>query len=306
MSLVKEPECTSVPNSFIGDITGKTLRTVICTKGLLSGGKGKQRLIAWILCGILWHIFSLACLQSWTTVHPIWYFSGSILIFSQKGRPTAGKWKMSKIFPSSSAMNTEWPPTHFLFRNPGDKFAWHCKNARWENKQSTNCEKQGPQQKGRINLNILVSFVLILCASLGRSTHYFISSSDLVSVLFLWLYLFPLLSAEDMGKKGPPPLGVECITLCPNEDAVRWCAPSSMSSVFRPALLMIICTSLWDSNEFPTQLSPFVTIESFMKNHSWLTLFDSSPFGFLKDVRVDILLQCHTGGQIHPQDFYLL
>lgn len=30
------------------------------------------------------------------------------------------------------------------------------------------------------------------------------------------------------------------------------------------------------------------------------------PFGFLRDVRLNILLQCYTGGQIHPQDFYLL
>lgn len=189
-------------------------------------------------------------------MHPIWYFSGSIWIFSPKGRPTAGKWKMSKIFPSSSAMSTGWSPTHFLFRNPGHKFAWNCKNAHWENKQCTNGKSKDHSRK--INLNLLVRFVLIPCTSLDRSTPCFISSSDLVSVLFLWLYLFPLLSADYMGKKGLPPLGVECITLCSNDDAVTWCAPSSMSFLFRSALLTISCTNLWGSNEFPTQLSPFV------------------------------------------------
>lgn len=96
-----------------------------------------------------WHIFSLACLQCWTLVHPICYFTGSILVFSQKGRATAGKWKMSKIFPSNSAISY----SETLGINLHGTVKMHTEKA-----SSAQIGKSKDHSR-KINLNLLVSFV---------------------------------------------------------------------------------------------------------------------------------------------------
>lgn len=128
------------------------------------------------------------------------HFSGSILVFSQKEDLLQANQRWAKYFHRI----LPWTPAGHLHIScseiPGINLHGTVK-MHTEETSSTQTGKSKDHSR-KINLNLLVSFILIPCTSSDRYTQYFISSSDLLSALFLWLYLFPLLSGRgNMGKK---------------------------------------------------------------------------------------------------------